>query len=156
MGWTPYAKRQVGLDMYVRAKSFVGASVLLRNAGGSPFVERHLLCQGLELLLKSILLLADYDANRPKLKKIGHDLIKAATAVHVATGIKFINAAVSAELVDLSKFYGLHMLRYASTIGLLTGGGHVPTDRTLRRIAALTRLMEQHLDEPAVTFTEAR
>jgi hypothetical protein len=147
MGWTLYAKRRVGLDMYVRAKSFVGASVLLRRAGGSPFVERHLLCQGIELLLKSILLLADYDAYRPKLRKIGHDLTKAATAVHVATGIKFINAPVSAELADLSKFYELHMLRYASVFSLLTGGSYVPTDRTLR-------LMEKHLDEAAVTSIE--
>jgi hypothetical protein len=132
--------------MYVRAKSFVGASQLLHQAGGSPFVERHLLCQGIELLLKAILLLADYDTYGPKLKKIGHDLTKAATAVHVATGIKFINATVSAELTDLSKFYELHMLRYASPVGLLSGGSYVSTNRTLHRVTALIRLMEQHLE----------
>jgi hypothetical protein len=143
--FSPYAKRQVGLDMYVRAKNFIAAAVLLKREQGSPFVIRHLLCQGIELLLKAILLMVDYDKYFPELRKIGHDLLKASKKVQEATGIDFVSASLKDEMQGLSQFFKLHMLRYASTLGLLTGADTLPMGKTLGRTAAALRVVEREL-----------
>jgi hypothetical protein len=71
---TSYPKRIVARSWYTRGKSFLGAAVLLQQHGGHGDVVLHLLCQGIEILLKSLLLFIDYDAHKPKLKKYRHDL----------------------------------------------------------------------------------
>jgi len=61
--------------MYVKGKNFLGAAILLRQKGGYEYVVLHLMCQGVEVTLKALLLLKNYKRYEPKLKKYGHRLM---------------------------------------------------------------------------------
>ena len=58
---TPYAKRLMADGHYRRGQHFIAAAILLRQHGGHEYVVLHLLCQGVEIVLKAILLLRDFD-----------------------------------------------------------------------------------------------
>lgn len=110
-------------------------------------VVSHLFCQGVELLFKAILLLIDYDKYYPKLRKIGHNLLRGAEEVHDAVGLNFCDGPVGAELGKLNSFYMQHMLRYATLLGLLHGAASIQFDHVFRRTAAVVRLTSRKIRE---------
>ena len=67
---TVHGKRMVAESMYVKGKVFLGAAVLLRQKGGYEFVVLHLLCQGIEVVLKGLLLAIDYDKFNPSSRRL--------------------------------------------------------------------------------------
>jgi len=110
--WTPYAKRQCALSMYSKGKSFLGAAILVRQAGGYEYVVLHLLCQGIEIVLKAILLIRNFDRYSGKLKRYGHDLGKLSAAVITEFDrLKPIGPALATELAALNSLYSTHRLR---------------------------------------------
>lgn len=89
--------------MYGKGERFVGAALFLRKADGDSYVVLHLLCQGIELLLKGLLLHNDYDLYRTQLKRpLGHDLIACADAVADAFGRHRAAGSLRRELVRLA------------------------------------------------------
>lgn len=64
---TPYAERLMGMLQFRKGAHFIGAALLLRQHGGEEYVVLHNLCQGLELIIKGLLLVKDFDSYRPKL-----------------------------------------------------------------------------------------
>jgi len=62
---TPAGKRHIANSMYMKAGAFLQAATLVRSKDGSEhtdWVALHLLCQGIELFLKALLLFGDYDS----------------------------------------------------------------------------------------------
>ena len=57
----PHGKRLVAQSMYSKGGAFIGAALLVRREAGYEFVVLHLLCQGVEIIFKSLLLMLDYD-----------------------------------------------------------------------------------------------
>ena len=53
---TIHGKRLVAESMYAKGKGFLGAALLLRREGGYGYVVLQLLCQGVEITLKALLL----------------------------------------------------------------------------------------------------
>ena len=99
--------------MFEKGASFTGAALLLREKGGYEHVVLHLICQGLENVMKSILLHEDYDKHKKKIKeKIGHNLVKAVNAVIKVKGSKGISNELRAQLENINHFYKNHFLRY--------------------------------------------
>jgi hypothetical protein len=144
----PYGKRMVALSMYEKGKNFVGAAVLLRRMQGNQYVVLHLLCHGIEGILKGLLLLHDYDTFQPQLTtSIRHDLRKAAQLCSGEFGLKppDANAVLAGQLKDLNELYRKHRLRYGTGLDILIDPTTIPYDRVLRRIAAVLRLAERHL-----------
>ncbi len=90
VGWTPYAKRRMAESMYRRGVLFLKSSQLLQDQMGYNFVCAHLMCQGLEIVLKSLLLMKDYDKYRytQKVKSYGHNLLRLANEVTSIYGLK--------------------------------------------------------------------
>jgi HEPN domain-containing protein len=141
-----YGKRLVAKAMYHEGKHFLGAALLLRERGGSEAVVLHLICQGLEITLKGLLLAADYEKFRPRLQRpLGHNLERLVNEVSQAAGLRQ-QPSVLAELAALNKLYSRHLLRYASGYRLLVDPASIPHRRVLRRFAAAIRLVEgKHL-----------
>jgi hypothetical protein len=79
---TEFTNRQIALAMYGKGKSFIKAGVLLDQRDGEGYVVLYLLCQGIEIVLKAILLMKDYDTHYPKMTRrgYGHNLEKLADA----------------------------------------------------------------------------
>jgi hypothetical protein len=93
MGLTTHGRQFIASALYSKGRSFVRAAVLLQKHGGDQYVVLHLLCQGIEIILKALLLFLDYKKYSKLQRKFGHDL----------------NEVISAEIDG----YQLHHLRPA-------------------------------------------
>ncbi len=147
---TPAAKSLVGRSMLRKGEGFIAAAVLLSRQNqqadeGFEWAVLHLWCQGIEVALKGLLLLRDYDGNRPKLKKIGHDLYKVVQATLDAYGLKPMRPALAVELMALSRLYSAHLLRYGSNYDVLVRPQTVARERVQRRTAACLHLAHREL-----------
>lgn len=146
MGLTTYGKRKVAESMYAKGKSFLAAAILLRQRGGYEYVVLHLICQGVEITLKALLLFKNYDRYRGLLKKyFGHDLEKLFTATSQEFGVGRISKLVAAELKALNSLYSNHNLRYGTFFDVLVNPETIGSDRTLRKITAVIRLADRNV-----------
>lgn len=140
---TIHGRYWVAASMYDKGKAFVGASILLRRSSGNPAVVLHLLCQGIELILKAVLLRTDYKKYQPELKKIGHNLEGAAAAARAATGWHLYSNLTAQELARVNEFYKDHLLRYASGVDIFIDPATIPNTRIVRHTYALLKLLER-------------
>jgi hypothetical protein len=128
--------------MYDKGKSFIGAAILLEQRGGNQYVVLHLICQGVECVLKAILLSIDYERYSPLLKdKLGHKLVKIASAVGAETSMS-LKPALLAELSNLDNLYARHLLRYGSGFDIVVDPKSVAYGKVMHRCAAMIRLIE--------------
>ena len=139
MRLTIYAKKKVAHAMFRKGTHFLAAAVLLHQKDGYRDVVLHLLCQGLEIVQKGLLLASDYDKFRPKLKTpLGHDLVRGSDALHAAYALKPLKKRTRAELQLLSNYYCKNVLRYGTNHDLLVGTEHLQFEAVMRKSAALT------------------
>lgn len=143
MMMSAYAKALVSRAMYEKGRAFLGAALLVNQKNGNAYVVLHLLCQGIEIILKALLLHSDYDTHRPKLKKLGHNLVKIAASVRTATGLHVFTHGALGELQTLNNFYMHHLLRYASNVDILIAPESIPHARVIRHALALVRYCEK-------------
>ncbi len=129
--------------MYAKGKAFLGAAILLRRKNGYEYVVLHLLCQGIEITLKGLLLVADYNKNKPQLKKLGHNLVKIVETASQVAGVKPLRPSVRAELEILSKLYSAHLLRYGNGYDILVNPTTISSNLILHRMAAVLRIVER-------------
>jgi hypothetical protein len=138
-----YGKLFITRSMYEKGKGFIGAAVLVNRQNGHPSVVLHLLCQGIEIIFKAILLEKDYSHYKPLLRKFGHDLPKTAAAVRNATGLHIFPRRVQAELQTISDFYRQHLLRYASNFDIFIDVRTIPSKKVLLHTIALISYLER-------------
>jgi hypothetical protein len=98
--------------MYTKGKHFLLAAILLRKEGGYEYVVLHL-CQGIETILKGLLLLRAYDKHMPRMKAYGHDLKALVAAVVAEFKMHRLRSDLTRELKGPSTLYKKHLLRYA-------------------------------------------
>ena len=140
---TNYGRFFVARSMYEKGKGFIGAAVLVEKQNGNPSVVLHLLCQGIEIILKAMLLEKDYVRYKPLLRKYGHDLPKTAAAVRKVTGLHIFPPRILTELQTLSDFYRQHLLRYASNFDIFIDVRTIPSKKVLLHVVALIRYLER-------------
>ena len=145
-----HGKFLVANSMYQKGKAFIGASILLRkhNAGeAAEYVGLHIFCQGMETLLKGLLLLYDYSLFQPRLKKLGHRLPNLIEVTSKAYKLKPMSSQLSTEVTNLGKFYSTERLRYGSGIDILISPHSIESKKLKRRIYAVIRLSERQLSK---------
>jgi hypothetical protein len=128
--------------MFAKGTQFLAAAILLKQRGGYQYVVLHLVCQGMEIMQKALLLAHSYDTFKPQIAKralFGHDLVKGADAVSAAYGLRKISGSLRSELVQLNNYYMAHLLRYASSADILIDRNTISYRRVLRRCGALVR-----------------
>ena len=114
--------------------------MLLRQQGAYEFAVLHLICQGIEVLGKGYLLMANYDLFKPKLRAYGHNLVMLVAAVEAQAKVEILEAPVRLELESLSNLYKQQLLRYGSGYDILVDAKSIPSSLVLRRSFALLRL----------------
>jgi HEPN domain-containing protein len=139
-----HGKRMVAAAWYARGNSFLAAAVLLRQRGGYEYVVLHLICQGVEITLKALLLFANYDRYRGRLKTFGHNLVNLAHAASQEFRVKPMSKALATELEALNSLYAKHLLRYGSSIDILVKPETIASALTLRKMVAVMRLSDRH------------
>lgn len=138
---TAYYRQQVARDMVVRGGHFIGAAILLKGEGGHPYVWRHNFCQGIEVLLKGLLLLKDFDAYWPQMRRFGHKLLPICDAAAKEYGVSQPTGGLRGELETLSRFYEQHWLRYSGGFIAFIDPDSIAYERAVRRVAAVLRLL---------------
>lgn len=135
--------------MFLKGKEFFGAAILVScqaNSEHNDYVVLHLLCQGIELSLKGLLLFSDYDKQIVRLvKHLGHNLFKIAVEASAAYGLNPMRADLAEELRTLSNLYSKHLLRYGSGYDILVDPRTTLRERAFRRLAATIRLADREL-----------
>lgn len=136
----PYGKKMVAHAMFDKGKNFLVAGTLLNKQQGNKDVVLHLLCQGIEIVQKGILLVRDFDKYESKLqKRLGHNLVRGSEALHKEFKLKPLKKGPQDELQALSDYYRKHLLRYGGIHDVLGGGGRdLEFQRVFRRAIALT------------------
>jgi hypothetical protein len=145
LGLTTHGRKLLAGALYSKGRSFVGASVLLRRQGGDEYVVLHLLCQGIEIILKALLLFLDYKKYDKLQRKFGHDLEKVISAAIDGYRLHPLRPALAAEVKALNDFYSKHLLRYAGIHDIFIAPGSIGSGRTFRRLAAVLRLANREL-----------
>jgi hypothetical protein len=118
-GFTKLGKKLKADIMYEKGCEFIGASMLLKNKKGRTAVQMYLLLQGLEILLKGILLSKNYDKYQIVLKKkYGHNIPKLFNEVKRIYKIKIVSNDFNSTLLAVSKHYRENNLRYGSLLDI--------------------------------------
>jgi hypothetical protein len=147
MPLAPAGKQAIAASMYNKGKAFVGAAILLSRQDDSEhvdYVALHLFCQGVEIVLKGLLLCQDYDKYQARLiRPLGHNLSKIVREAATAYGRKPLRGGLASELESLSKLYSKHLLRYGSPHDILIDPRSIPRDKVVRYVTAMIRLVEQ-------------
>ena len=140
----------MALALYRRGKSFIGAAVLLgQQAGADRYVVLHLLCQGVEIILKALLLLLDYEKYIKLQRRYGHDLNRVVAAAIEAFGLHPMRPKLAQEIQALNNFYSQHLLRYDGLHDILIDPSSIESNRMFRRIAAVLRITEHEIAKTA-------
>jgi hypothetical protein len=99
------------------------------------------MCQGIEVVLKALLIYKDKSKYGPKLRReYGHDLVKLADEVLRVYKLKPMSQSVRAELVFLSKLYESHFLRYGDARELVFNAGSIQDKHLVPRLVAAMKL----------------
>ncbi len=147
-----HGKRLVAESMYAKGKNFLGAAVLLRKEKGYEYVVLHLLCQGVEIVLKALLIYKDYNKYKSRLKwkkkdatTFGHDLKKLAEETAGEFEVRPIKQDLRVELENLNSLYSSHQLRYGTFYDVLVDPHTIESRNVLRKIVAVIRLADRHI-----------
>ena len=143
MKMTSFGKSQIAHSMYAKGRGFVGAALLLRRQGGYEYVVLHLICQGVEILLKALLLAENYDKYKPKLRSLGHKLVRIASETAEVYHLKEPRLVLRDELASLEGLYASQRLRYGSGYDVLVDASTIRSERVLRRTLAVIRLVKR-------------
>jgi len=112
--FTKYAKDQSAKVTYNFGRDFIAAGMLLHQNNRRSYPTLHLICQGTELVLKSLLLHKDYDVYVKLLAKrpINHNLAILAEKVMKEYNAKPMRPKVKQQLEAIDGLYSKHKLRY--------------------------------------------
>jgi hypothetical protein len=142
----PAGKHFVAGSMYQKGKSFLGAALELHSKPGHEYVTLHLLCQGIENLLKGLLVLKAFDKYNPLLTTtLRHNLERLEATVRQEFGLRPPNSKLAREFQHLSRLYSSHLLRYGNVRDIFVDASTIQSDRVWRRVATVLRLAERHL-----------
>lgn len=124
--------------MYLRGRQFTHSALLLNEKTGKDYPFLHLLCLGLEIVLKSALLEKDYEKyknyNKNNLK---HNLDKCLKAYILEYPTDKIDKKVLREISELNVFYNSFQLKYAMLSEILIEPKSIDSDLTIRFLAQL-------------------
>ena len=142
-------KRVIAISMYQKGKVFIGSALLVKRQSSSEateYVFRHLLCQGIEVALKGLLLIEDYDKYVDQLvKPLGHNLLKVATAALKAYRLNPLRRELAVELAAVDKLYSKHLLRYGTIGDIFVDPASVVCEMVAHRTYAAIRLAQREL-----------
>jgi hypothetical protein len=150
------AGKQMRTDaMYNKGKEFIGASILMKENNGKSYVQIHLLLQGVEIILKALLLNKDYNLYTKKLRKIGHNLTKLVKEVKKCYRVKNIDTNLQHELTSINNHYLNGNLRYGGLLDILIDVNSVNVgtieEKTVQLIKVLEHRRNKALNKSAST-----
>ena len=146
---TAHGKAQIARVQFDKGRAFVGAALLLKSHTQSEsykYVYLHLVCQGIELILKGLLLTKDYDTYRPRMRTFGHDILILAEETLAEFSLKPLTPKIEQDLKYLSQQFSKHNLRYSSINDIFIDPNSIAINSVMRRLGACIRLAIRHIN----------
>lgn len=129
--------------MLQRGMAFGYSSVLLRRSGGDGYVCLHLLCQSIEIVLKALLLLSDFNRYEgDPLRDFGHKLEPLVDEVLKVYKLNPLKPELLVEFRTLDALYRKHRLRYEDGFGIFVDPSTIPYAMTFTRLVVALRLLQ--------------
>jgi hypothetical protein len=145
-GPTRYGKRLMAQLYYKKGCHFVAAAILLRKQKGDEYVVLHLICQGVEIMIKALLLLRNFEKYQPIVeRRYRHRLVPLASDALSEFKLNPLRSPLSTELRELGRMYAEHILRYSLLAGVFIDPKTISSELVLRRTAAVLRLADREM-----------
>jgi hypothetical protein len=142
---TPHAKRMMARRLYEKGYNFLAAAVMLGKHHGDEYVTLHLACQGIEMILKGLLLLKDYDRYQPLLhKRYGHNLLLLTSDAIIEFRLRPLRPEIASELQELNQLYR-NAFRYSGLLDIFIDPTSISSRRVFRRTKAVLKVAERSL-----------
>ena len=109
------------------------------------YVVLHLVCQGIELIVKGILLARDFDGYRSREREFGHKIEPLIEEAIRVFKLKPLRPNLKSEIKYLADRFKAHQLRYASIVDIFIAPSSIGCDLVLRKIYAVIRLSRRKL-----------
>lgn len=138
-----YGKFLIGVSQYQKGCAFVGAAILSKakmTTEAHQYVYLHLICQGLELIVKGLLLVHNFEKFRPMERKFGHNIKLLVETALPEFKQKTLRLGHEQQLQNLSNLYLAHHLRYAGLSDIFINPTTIESDKVFRRLGAVVRM----------------
>lgn len=146
---TSYGESQIARTQFDKGCAFIGAALLLKPHAQNEsykYVYLHLVCQGIELILKGLLLTKNYKIYRPKERTFGHNILAISEAATREFDLNPLKTEMISHLKYVSEKFSQHQLRYSSIHDIFINPDSINIDLVMRRLGASVRLAKRHLD----------
>ena len=149
MTLTAYGKSRIARIQFDKGCAFVGSALLLKPHAQNEsykYVYMHLVCQGIELILKGLLSSKSYNQYRSKDRNFGHDIVLISEIALKEFNLNPLEPKLHGNLKILSDLFSEHKLRYSSINDIFIDPNSIVIDPVLRRLGAVVRLALRHLE----------
>ena len=146
--------------MFGKGCAFFAGYILLRKASKSEpteYVALQNLGQSVEIILKSLLLIKDYDKYKPLFGKkngFGHDLSKLSYEVNKVYRKSPLSRQSVSQIQLFNKFYCSHRLRYGTGVDLFISPSLISRTRIVRLLGNIIKISSKTYSEPTLTSLE--
>ena len=132
---TQQREKEVAVDTLKKGENFIRTALLLRKNNSDENVVLSMICQGIENILKGLLLAKDYVRYEPLLKrKFGKNLLRLYYRTKKEYRISNLDARAVNELQILAYLYKNQFLHYGHLINLLNDDKAFESGHLLRKL----------------------
>jgi len=128
-------EHEIAVETLKKGENFIRTALLLRKNNSEENVVLSMICQGIENILKGLLLSKDYVRYEPLLRrKFGKNLLKLYYRTRKEYKIKKLDARAVNELQILAYLYKNQFLHYGHLINLLNDDRAFESGHLLRKL----------------------
>jgi hypothetical protein len=128
-------EKEVAVSTLKKGENFIRAALLLRKNNSEENVVLSMICQGIENILKGLLLVKDYVKYEPLLhRKFGKNLMRLYYRTRKEYNITNIDSKAVNELQILAYLYKNQFLHYGHLINLLNDDKAFESGHLLRKL----------------------
>ncbi len=132
---TVQREHEVAVETLKKGENFIRTALLLRKNNSEENVVLSMICQGIENILKGLLLAKDYVRYEPLLrKKFGKNLLRLYYRTRKEYKIKHLDGRAVNELQILAYLYKNQFLHYGHLINLLNDDKAFESGHLLRKL----------------------
>ena len=143
---TMQREKEIAVETLKKGENFIRTALLLRKNNSDENVVLSMICQGIENILKGLLLSKDYVRYEPLLRrKFGKNLLRLYYRTRKEYGISNLDARAVNELQILAYLYKNQFLHYGHLINLLNDDKAFESGHLLRKLFQILAYVKKKL-----------
>jgi DNA polymerase III delta prime subunit len=139
-------EHEIAVETLKKGENFIRTALLLRKNNSDENVVLSMICQGIENILKGLLLAKDYVRYEPLLRrKFGKNLLRLYYRTRKEYKIKNLNARAVNELQILAYLYKNQFLHYGHLINLLNDDKAFESGHLLKKLFQILAYVKKRI-----------